>query len=209
MIENSPRCLLVRHAETEWSRSGRHSGRTDLDLLPEGEAQARALAPRMVAFRTATIFTSPLRRARHTCDLIGLGRDAVVDPDLSEWDYGSYDGYTTAEIRDEWPAWNLFADGTPDGERAAEVGRRVDRVIARIRAAPGDVVCVAHAHVLRVLGARWIGLEPAGARHFRLAPCSVSELGWERDEAVIVMWNSDWGRVTAPSPTGVGAQPAF
>jgi broad specificity phosphatase PhoE len=199
MSENSRRCLLVRHGETEWSRSGRHSGRTELDLLAEGEAQARALAPRMEPFRSATVLTSPLRRARRTCDLIGLGPDAVVEPDLSEWDYGSYDGRTTKEIRAERPGWNLFDDGTPDGEGAIEVGRRVDRVIARIRAAPGDVVCVAHAHVLRVLGARWIGLEPAGGRHFLLAPCSVSELGWEREEPVIATWNGDWGAVV-PDP---------
>jgi broad specificity phosphatase PhoE len=196
MSENSPRCLLVRHGETEWSRSGRHSGHTDLALLPEGEAQARALAPHLAPFRSATVFTSPLGRARRTCELIGLGRDPLVDPDLSEWDYGSYDGRTTAEIRAERPGWSLFDDGTPDGEGVTDVGRRVDRVIARIRAAPGDVVCVAHAHVLRVLGARWIGLDPTGGRHFRVAPCSVSELGWEREEPVITVWNSDWGRAT-------------
>jgi probable phosphoglycerate mutase len=194
MSENSPRCLLVRHGETEWSRSGRHTGHTDLALLPEGEAQARDLAPHLASFRSATVLTSPFWRARRTCELIGLGRDAAVDPDLSEWDYGSYDGRTTAEIRAERPGWNLFDDGTPDGEGVADIGRRVDRVIARIRSAPGDVVCVAHAHVLRVLGARWIGLDPTGGRHFRLAPCSVSELGWEREDPVISVWNSDWGR---------------
>lgn len=194
MSENRPRCLLVRHGETDWSRSGRHSGRTDLDLLPEGEAQARALAPRLAGFAPAAVFTSPLRRARRTCELIGLGRRAVVDPDLSEWDYGAYDGRTTAAIHGERPGWNLFDDGAPDGEEAAEVGRRVDRVIARIRSSPGDVVCVAHAHVLRVLGARWIGLAPTDGRHLRLAPCSVSELGWEREEPVITLWNSDWPR---------------
>ncbi|MGH9079663.1 MAG: histidine phosphatase family protein [Acidimicrobiales bacterium] len=189
MSENRPRCLLLRHGETEWSRDGRHSGRTDLLLLPEGEDQARALATRLAPYRTATVLTSPLRRARDTCELAGLGRDAVADPDLCEWDYGSYDGLTTAEIRFERPGWDLFDDGTPDGEDAADVGRRADRVIARIRSTPGDVVCVAHAHVLRVLGARWIGLEPTGGRHFRLAPCSISELGWERQVPVICGWN--------------------
>ncbi len=192
MTENSRRCLLVRHGETEWSRSRRHSGHTDLDLLPAGEAQARALAPRLAPFRSATVFTSPLRRARRTCDLVGLGENAIVDPDLSEWDYGSFDGRTTDEIRAEWPGWNLFDDGAPDGEGATEVGRRADRVINRIRSAPGDVVCVAHAHLLRVLGARWIGLAPTGGRHFWLAPCSVSQLGWEREEPVIALWNVDW-----------------
>ncbi len=171
MRENGRRCLLVRHGETEWSRDGRHSGRTDLALLPEGEAQARALAPRVAAYRTATVLTSPLRRARRTCELMGLGRRALVVPGLGEWDYGSYDGLTTAEIRAGRPGWDLFDDGTPDGEGVADVGRRVDRVIDRIRDTPGDVVCVAHAHVLRVLAARWVGLAadgrplpPVGAR---------------------------------------------
>ncbi len=189
MSENRRRCLLVRHGQTEWSRDGRHTGRSDLGLLPEGEAQARALSTRLAQYRTATVLTSPLRRARDTAELAGLGGQAIVDPDLCEWDYGSYDGLTTAEIKDMRPGWDLFADGTPDGEGVADVGRRVDRVIARIRSAPGDVVCVAHAHVLRVLGARWIGLEPTGGRHFRLAPASVSELGWEREVPVIVAWN--------------------
>jgi probable phosphoglycerate mutase len=190
MSEDHRRVLLVRHGETEWSRSGRHTGRTDLPLLPEGEAQARALRPRVGPFRSATVLTSPLRRARETCDLVGLGANATVDPDLGEWDYGSYEGLTTAEIRAERPGWDLFDDGTPDGEDAADVGRRVDRVLARIRAAAGDVVCVAHAHVLRVLGARWIGLDPTGGRLLRLEPCSLSELGWEREQAVIGLWNS-------------------
>lgn len=199
MSENSPHCLLVRHGETEWSRSGRHTGRTDLVLLPEGEAQARALARHLAPFRSATVFTSPLERARRTGELLGLGRNAVIDPDLSEWDYGSYDGRTTLEIRQEWPGWNLFADGTPDGEGVADVGARVDRVIARIRAAPGDVVCVAHAHVLAVLGARWIDLDPTCGRHFRVDPCAVSVLGWQREDPVITVWNSDWGgNVPAP-----------
>ena len=189
MSKNNRRLLLVRHGETEWSRSGRHTGRTDLPLLPEGVAQARALRPRMAAFRSATVLTSPLRRARDTCSLIGLGEHAITDPDLAEWDYGSSEGRTTAEIRTERPGWDLFDDGPPDGESAADVGRRVDRVIARVRAAPGDVVCVAHAHVLRVLGARWIGLDPTGGRHFRLAPCSLSELGWEREHPVISSWD--------------------
>ncbi|HEV3281075.1 MAG TPA: histidine phosphatase family protein [Acidimicrobiales bacterium] len=190
MSENSPRCLLVRHGQTEWSQDGRHTGRSDPVLLPEGETRARALAARLAPYATATVLTSPLRRARETAELAGLGRRAIVDPDLCEWDYGSYDGLTSAEIRDMRAGWDLFTDGTPDGEGVTDVGRRVDRVIARIRSTPGDVVIVAHAHVLRVLGARWIGLEPTGGRHFRLAPASVSELGWEREVPVINLWNS-------------------
>ncbi len=189
MSENNRRLLLIRHGETEWSRSGRHTGCTDLPLLAEGEAQARALRPRVAPFRSATVLTSPLRRARDTCDLLGLGDHAIVDPDLSEWDYGAYEGLTTAEIRAERPDWDLFDHGTPGGEDATDVGWRVDRVIARVRAAPGDVVCVAHAHLLRVVGARWIGLDPTGGRHFQLAPCSLSELGWERQQPVITSWD--------------------
>jgi probable phosphoglycerate mutase len=137
----------------------------------------------------SAVLTSPLRRARRTCELAGLGDGAVVDPDLSEWDYGTYDGLTTAEIRVERPGWDLFTDGAPGGETAADVAGRVDRVIDRIRAAPGTVACVAHAHVLRVLAARWIGLEPTGGRYFVLAPASLSELGWERGGPVISGWN--------------------
>jgi broad specificity phosphatase PhoE len=138
------------------------------------------------------VLTSPLLRARQTCELAGLATlatEVLIDPDLAEWDYGSYDGLTTAEIRLERPAWDLFADGAPGGETAAEVAARVDRVIARIRAVDGDVACVAHAHVLRVLAARWIGLDPCQGRSFVLAPASVSEVGWEREHPVITSWN--------------------
>jgi probable phosphoglycerate mutase len=183
------RCVLIRHGETEWSKSGSHTGRTDLPLLPEGEAQAEALAPILAGFRFTAVLTSPLRRARETAALAGLGDRAVVDPDLSEWDYGSYEGLTTAEIRRQRPGWDLFDDGAPGGEDAADVGVRVDRVIERVREAPGDVACVAHAHVLRVMGARWIGLEVGSARHFALSPASFSELGWEREHPIISLWN--------------------
>ena len=185
----SPLCVLVRHGETEWSLSGRHTGRTDLPLLPEGEAQARALVPTVSAYRFAAVFTSPLLRARQTGDLAGLGGRAVIEPDLAEWDYGEYEGRTTADIRRERPGWNLFDDGVPGGESAADVGIRVDRVIERVRATPGDVACVAHGHVLRVLAARWLDIDPRSGRYFALGPASVSELGWEREQAVVTSCN--------------------
>ncbi len=189
MNAHGHRCLLIRHGQTAWSLSGRHTGRTDLPLLPEGEAQSRALRPKLSHQQFTAVLTSPLLRARRTCELAGLGDRSIIDPDLCEWDYGTYDGLTTAEIRAERPGWDLFDDGAPGGETAADVGRRVDRVIERVRAVPGEVACVAHAHVLRVLAARWIGLEPVGARYFVLAPASLSSLDWEREQPVISGWN--------------------
>ncbi len=189
MSRSGPRCLLIRHGETEWSLNGRHTGRTDLPLLPEGEAQARALRPKLAGYQLEAVLTSPLLRARQTCAVAGLGELAVVDPDLAEWDYGDYEGLTTPEIRQDRPGWELFADGVPDGETAADVGVRVDRVIARVRAVGGDVALVAHSHVLRVLVARWIGLDPTVGRLFVLGPAGLSELGWDRGQPVVQRWN--------------------
>jgi broad specificity phosphatase PhoE len=183
------RCLLVRHGETEWSRSGRHTGRTDLPLLPEGVAQAERLVPVLKDRPVATVLTSPLLRARQTCALAGWGEVAEVDPDLAEWDYGDFEGLTTAEIRSERPGWDLFVDGALEGESAEDVGRRADRVIERVRRAPGDVACFAHGHLLRVMAARWIGLPASGGGSFALRPASLSELGWERQRPIIDTWN--------------------
>jgi broad specificity phosphatase PhoE len=185
----SRRCVLVRHGETEWSRDGRHTGRTDLPLLPEGEAQSRALAPSLSAFTFTTVLASPLRRARETAVLAGLGGQMVVEPDLAEWDYGAYEGLTTAQIRQGRPGWELFADGAPEGETAHDVAVRADRVITRIRATPGDVACVAHSHVLRVLVARWIGLDPMVGRSLVIDPAALGELGWDREQPVLCSWN--------------------
>ena len=184
-----PRCVLIRHGDTAWSRSGRHTGRSDLALLPEGEEQVRAQRGRLSAYSFSLILTSPLSRARRTCELAGLGESYEVDPDLLEWDYGDYEGQRTADIREVNPGWNLFDHGAPGGEHADQVGERVDRVIARVRAVPGDVACVAHAHVLRVLAARWVGLEATGGRYFVLGPAAVSVLGWEREQPVVRQWN--------------------
>lgn len=185
----APRCVLVRHGETEWSLDGRHTGRTDLPLLPEGVEQAKALRPVLAARPFAAVLTSPLLRARETAELAGLGPAAVVDEDLAEWDYGAYEGVTTTQIRVDRPGWELFADGVPEGESADDVALRVDRVIARIRSTPGDVACVAHSHVLRVLAARWIGLDPTVGRSLVLDPAAVSELGWDREHPVLLSWN--------------------
>ncbi len=189
MTTPAPRCVLIRHGETAWSLDGRHTGRTDIPLLPEGVAQARALRPVLEGRPFAAVLTSPLRRARETAELAGFGPGAVVDEDLAEWDYGAYEGVTTTQIRVDRPGWELFADGVPEGESAPDVAVRVDRVIARIRSTPGDVACVAHSHVLRVLAARWIGLDPAVGRSLVLDPAAVSELGWDREHPVLLSWN--------------------
>ncbi|MBV8463790.1 MAG: histidine phosphatase family protein [Acidimicrobiales bacterium] len=189
MTPTPQRCFLIRHGETAWSRDRRHTGRTDLPLLP-GAADQLEAARRYMAGRTpAAVFVSPLERARTTSAELGWAGLEVVDDDLLEWDYGAYEGRTTAEIRREQPEWNLFEHGAPEGETLDDVCCRVDRLIARIRAVPGDVACVAHAHLLRVLAARWVGLEPDGGRYFVLAAASVSELGWEREQPVVVTWN--------------------
>ncbi len=183
---------LVRHGTTEWSRDGRHTGRTDVPLLPEGQAQAEAVGERLAAGvpHPALVLTSPLARAAATCRLAGLGDRAEPCEDLLEWDYGDYEGRTTAEIRAERPGWTLWTDGVPGGESAADVGRRADEVIRRARAVDGDVVCFSHGHLLRVLAARWVGLPPVGGRLLGLAVGSLSVLGWEREVPVVARWSS-------------------
>lgn len=191
MSSPEQRCILIRHGETAWSLDGRHTGRTDLPLLPAGEIQVVRLREAMSKYSFSLVLTSPLQRARRTCELAGIRPEGIVEPDLLEWDYGAYEGRITAGIREERPGWSLFDDGAPGGETAAEVGIRVDRVIERVRAAPGDVACVAHAHVLRVLAARWLGLDAHAGRYFVLGPASISVLGWEREQPVVCRWN-EW-----------------
>jgi broad specificity phosphatase PhoE len=185
--------ILVRHAETEWSRAGRHTGRSDIPLTEDGRAAASALAPRLADRHFALALTSPLSRASDTADLAGL--DAVTEADLLEWDYGEYEGLTTPQIRAGRPAWSLWRDGCPAGEDVAAVGERVDRVIAQIQAliaseAGADAAIVAHGHVLRVLAARWCELDPAAGARLRLDTGTVSLLGWERETPVIWRWNA-------------------
>jgi broad specificity phosphatase PhoE len=187
---------LVRHGETEWSRDGRHTGRSDIPLTETGRAQAEQLAGALREWSFARVLSSPLERALETCRLAGLGDDVEVTEDLMEWDYGEYEGITTPQIRESRPGWYLWRDGCPGGETAAEVGRRVDRVIAELDDAGGDVALFAHGHVLRVLAARWIGLGPEGGALLALNTGTLSVLGYERETRVVRRWNAP---VAAPA----------
>jgi broad specificity phosphatase PhoE len=188
--------ILLRHGETAWSKSGQHTGRTDIPLTSNGEAAAKALAPLLAQRDIVAVFTSPAQRAARTAALAGL-TGAQQDPDLWEWDYGGYEGLTTAQIQEQHPGWNLWRDGVIPGDAAhpgeteAEVGQRVDRVLARARPllADGDVVLVAHGHVLRVLTARYLLLEPSFGRRLRLDTGTISTLSTEHDDPVISSWN--------------------
>lgn len=181
---------LVRHGETEWSHTGRHTGRTDIPLLDAGRDAARALAPRLAKVSFAHVLTSPLSRARETCSLAGFGERAEVDSALVEWDYGDYEGLKSADIRAKNPGWTVFTHGCPNGERAEDVGRRVDPVVARLAASTESALVFAHGHVLRVLAARWLGLAPDTARCFMLDTAHVSVLANERETRVIRHWNA-------------------
>jgi broad specificity phosphatase PhoE len=181
--------VLVRHAETEWSRGGRHTGLTDVPLTERGRERAGELAAALAQRRFALVLVSPARRARETCALCGLGEQASVREDLHEWDYGEYEGLTTAQIQERQPGWSLWRDGCPGGEDAAAVGARADRVIAELRAAGGEAAVFSHGHMLRVLGARWIELAPAQAAHLRLATASVCVLGYEHGAPALTRWS--------------------
>ena len=187
--ERRPDLWLIRHGETEWSASGRHTGRTDIPLTDEGIRQARALGRHLAGRSFALVLTSPLSRAADTCGLAGYGDVAQPSEDLLEWDYGQAEGRTTAEMRAQHPGWSVWTGGPPGGETVDEVGRRTDRVIARALEASGAAALFAHAHVLRILAARWLGLPPDDGRLFALGPASLSVLGWEREGRVISRWN--------------------
>ncbi len=191
MSKALPVIHLARHGETAWSRSGQHTGRTDLPLTERGERNACALGERLRGLDFAKVFTSPLQRAVRTCELAGFGASAEIDPDLVEWDYGQYEGRRTAEIHAERPDWQLFRDGCPGGESPDQVGARADRVVGRVRAVKGDVLVFSSGHILRVLAARWLGLDPAGGRYFLLSTASLSALGYEHNlaEPAIRLWN--------------------
>jgi probable phosphoglycerate mutase len=191
MGNSLPVVYLARHGETAWSRSGQHTGVTDLPLTEDGQRDARRLGERLKGLHFARVFTSPLQRATLTCKLAGFGDVAEIDPDLVEWNYGDYEGLTSGEIHARRPDWQLFRDGCPNGESPAQIAERADRVVARVRAVQGDVLLFSSGHILRVLAARWLGLGPIGGQYLLLSTASVSVLGYEHDssEPVIRRWN--------------------
>jgi len=189
MAERPPEVVLVRHGETEWTRTRQHTGKTDLPLDDDGRSQAELVGRALAGREFGLVLTSPLARARETCELAGYGDLAQARPDLAEWDYGDYEGLTTAEIRAERPDWSLWRDGVPGGESPEDVGRRADRVVAEVRAAGVDTLIFGHGHQLRVLAARWLGLAPADGRLLVLSTASISILGYERETAALLRWN--------------------
>jgi broad specificity phosphatase PhoE len=191
LSEGFPVIYLARHGETAWSLSGQHTGLTDLALTERGKGNARQLGERLQGLKFVKVFTSPLQRAARTCELAGFGPVAEVDRDLLEWNYGDYEGRTSTDIHAERPDWQLFRDGCPRGESPSQVGARADRVVSRLRAISGDALIFSSGHFLRVLAARWLGLEAAGGQYFLLGTASLSALGYERDlsQPVIRLWN--------------------
>ena len=185
----APAAVLVRHAETEWSLAGRHTGLTDIPLTDAGRETARRLAPRLAGEDFALVLVSPSRRARETCELCGLGERARVDEDLHEWDYGDYEGLTSEEIHELRADWVLWRDGCPGGELPGQVGARADRVIASLARAPGPAAVFSHGHMLRVLGARWISLDAGEGGRLALSTGALCALGHEHETAVISRWN--------------------
>jgi probable phosphoglycerate mutase len=187
------RVYLIRHGETEWSLSGRHTGRTDIPLTEKGERDALKLTAWLHPAMFSRVFTSPSPRARRTCEVIGLDTDAEIEPDLAEWDYGDYEGLRSVEIRQERPDWDIFRDGCPGGESPALVSDRADREIARLRTLKGNIALFSHSHFGRVLAVRWIGLPVSRAKHFTLDTASLSILGYGHnlaEEPAIVLWNA-------------------
>jgi broad specificity phosphatase PhoE len=191
MSETLPMLYLARHGETKWSATGQHTGLTDLPLTEVGERQAERLGERLKGLTFARVFTSPLQRAARTSRLAGFGAVAAIDPDLVEWNYGECEGRRTQDIRMECPDWKIFRDGCPGGETLAAIGARADRMIARARAIDGNVLFFSSGHILRVVTARWLGLDAAAGRYFLLSTASLSALGYEHDrsEPVIQLWD--------------------
>ena len=186
----SQQIYLIRHGETEWSLSGQHTGTTDIPLTENGRKVARLLEPVLAKETFALVLTSPLERARQTCELAGLGERAEIDSDLMEWNYGQYEGLTPKQIRAQAPEWMLFNDGCPGGESPEQVGARVDRVIARVRAVEGHVALFAHGHIFRVFAARWLGLPATAGCHFLLDTATLNILGYYRGIPAVKRWNA-------------------
>lgn len=188
-MQDAPEVWLVRHGETDWSRQGLHTSRTDLPLTPAGEAAATALAETLQDTPFDSVLTSPRERARRTAELAGFD-DAEPDGDLVEWDYGEYEGITTPQIRESVPDWTIWTHPAPGGETADQVGARIDRVVIKVRGRRGRVLLFGHSHALRVLAARWLDQPPTGGRFFRLDTATISVLGYERETPVLLRWNS-------------------
>ena len=202
MSDSLPVVYLARHGETAWTISRQHTGATDLPLTAQGEAEAVRLRQRLEGLKFAAVLASPLQRAVRTCELAGFGTAAEIEPDLREWDYGAYEGQTSAEIHAERPDWQLFRDGCPGGESPAQIGARADRVVLRVRAIQGDTLLFSSGHFLRVFAARWLGLEPGAGRFFVLGTAGLSAVGYEhnRSEPVIRLWD-ETPREPLSSPT--------
>ena len=190
MSNEDQKVYLLRHGETEWSLNGQHTGVTDIPLTENGRRAARLLRPILAKVTFALVLTSPLQRARETCELAGLGRFALVEPDLIEWNYGEYEGLTTEQIRLTRPGWSVFRDGCPGGESPEQVGARADRVLNKVRATEGNVALFAHGHILRALAARWINLTPSYGEHFLLDTATLSVLGYYRESPALKIWNA-------------------
>lgn len=192
MFDGLPAVYLCRHGETAWSQTGQHTGLTDLPLTERGEDEARRLGERLLGRHFADVFTSPLQRARRTCEIAGFGDGAIVDADLVEWNYGRYEGRTSRDIRTEQPDWHIFEHGCPGGESVDDVAARADRMVARVRAVQADVLIFSSGHFLRMFAARWLGLPPTNGAIFHLDTASISVLAYERriDEPVVRMWNA-------------------
>jgi len=184
------RLFVIRHGATEWSRSGQHTGHTDIPLLPDGEAQARATGELLADHEFALVLTSPLQRARRTCELVGLADQSEIEPNLIEWDYGDYEGITSAQIHESVPGWTVWTGAVPGGETIDQVAARADAVIERALTADGDTIVFAHGHILRLLTARWCELDPAEGRRFVLDPATLCVLGWEHESRAILQWNN-------------------
>jgi broad specificity phosphatase PhoE len=190
-VASGPEIVLVRHGETEWSLSGQHTSRTDLPLIEAGRQRAAHIGTELAGRSYSVVLCSPLLRARDTCRLAGFADQAVILDDLKEWDYGEYEGLTTPQIHAERPDWDLWRDGCPGGEQPAQVSARADRAIAQLRLARGDALAFAHGHILRVLAARWIGMDVAAGARFALTAGAISVLGFERETEVLERWNDD------------------
>lgn len=208
MAREGQKVYLLRHGETEWSRSGQHTGVTDIPLTDNGRLAARLLQPILAKETFALVLTSPLERARETCELAGLGKLANVEPDLMEWNYGEYEGLTTGQILLTRPGWSVFRDGCPGGETPERVGARADRVLAKVRATEGNVALFAHGHILRALAARWINLSASYGEHFLLDTATLNVLGYYSDSPAFKIWNAPLARSTPPMHQPSSLRPA-